>query len=209
MSGEDGGGSGGASAPARARRASFAERKERRAAIDDPEVVLEAAARFLEPRARSVAEVRRRLTGAGYRATLVEGAIARMLELGMLDDEAFARAWVEARDRARPRGERAIRQELGLKGVDRSTIDLVLAERREAAAGIPSDDGEVATSPDQAAAERLLVRNALSLTRVADPRQRRQRAYALLARNGFDPEVCRTVAAKVVADDSDGPHDDD
>ena len=34
----------------------------------------------------------------------------------MLDDEAFARAWVESRDRARPRGERAIRQELGSEG---------------------------------------------------------------------------------------------
>ena len=46
-------------------------------------------------------------------------------------------------------------------------------ERREAAAGMPSDDGEVAISPDQAAAERLLARNARSLARVADPRQRR------------------------------------
>jgi len=188
--------------PARGRHATFAERKERRAAVDDPDVVLEAAARFLEPRARSVAEVRRRLTGAGYRAVLVDGAITRMLELGMLDDEAFARAWVESRDRARPRGERAIRQELGLKGVDRPTIDLVLAERREAAAGVPSDDGELPVTPDQAAAERLLTRNARSLARVADPRQRRQRAYALLARNGFDLEVCRTVAAQVESDEA-------
>jgi regulatory protein len=194
--------------PGAGRRASFAEQKERRAHVEDPAVVLEAAARFLEPRARSVSEVRQRLTSAGYRSTLVEGAITRMLELGMLDDEAFARAWVESRDRARPRGERAIRQELGLKGVDRPTIDLVLAERREAAAGIPSEDGD-ARSPDQAAAERLLARNARSLARVADPRQRRQRAYALLARNGFDPEVCRTVAAQADRDDTDEPADDD
>jgi regulatory protein len=179
------------------RRTTHAERRERRAAVDDPALVLEAAARFLEPRARSVAEVRRRLTGAGYRPELVDGAIERLLELGMLDDEAFARAWVESRDRARPRGERAIRQELGLKGVDRSTIDLVLGERREAMAGPPGDD-DVTPSPDEAAAERLLARNGRSLARVADPRQRRQRAYALLARNGFDPEVCRTVAAGVI-----------
>ena len=159
-------------------------------------MVLEAAARFLEPRARSVTEVRRRLTGAGYRAELVDGAIERLLELGVLDDEAFARAWIESRDRARPRGERALRQELGLKGVDRATVDLVLAERREAVAGIPVDDGDVG-SADRVAAERLLARNTRSLSRVADPRQRRQRAYALLARNGFDPEVCRTVAAMV------------
>lgn len=199
----------GATDARRGRRATFAERRERHAEIDDPNVVLEAAARFLEPRARSVAEVRRRLTGAGYQVTLVEGAITRMLELGMLDDEAFARAWVESRDRARPRGERAIRQELGLKGVDRTTADLVLAERREAAAGIPTDDGP-ASSPDEVAARRLIARNARSLARVADPRQRRQRAYALLARNGFDSDVCRSVAAEVqTTDDDDLPPDED
>ena len=141
--------------------------------------------------------MRRRLTGAGYRPDLVDGAIERMLELGMLDDEAFARSWLESRDRAHPRGERAIREELAQKGVDRTTVDLVLAERREAAAGVPGDeDDSVVVSADEAAAERLIARNARSLARVADPRQRRQRAYALLARNGFDPEVCRTVAAR-------------
>ncbi|HEU4573028.1 MAG TPA: RecX family transcriptional regulator, partial [Candidatus Limnocylindrales bacterium] len=93
-----------------ARRVSPAERREQRAAVDDPAVVLEAAARFLEARSRSVAEVRRRLTRAGYRADLIEGAIERLGDLGMLDDEAFGRAWVESRDRARPRGEIALRR---------------------------------------------------------------------------------------------------
>ena len=185
----------------RPRRESFAERKERRAAVEDPAVVLEAAARFLEVRSRSVSEVRRRLGGAGYRVDLVEGAIARMTELGMLDDEVFARAWVESRDRARPRGERAIREELHLKGVDRATIDVVLGERRDRAVETGSDgDGDLAPpSADRTAAERLLAKNARALARVADPRQRRQRAYALLARHGFDPETCRDVASTVVA----------
>jgi regulatory protein len=190
----------------RGRRASSAERRERHAAVDDPATVLEAAARFLEARARSVAEVRRRLTRAGYRPALVESAITRLLELGMLDDDAFARSWVESRDRARPRGERALRQELALKGVDRSTVDLVLGERREAVPGPPAEDGPI-LSADEAAAERLLERNARSLARVVDPRQRRQRAYALLARNGFDPDVCRTVAAAVADEPGTGQDD--
>ncbi len=183
------------------RRESIAERRERKAAVDDPAVVLDAAARFLEARSRSVAEVRRRLTGAGYRTDLVEGAIARMIELGMLDDEAFARAWVESRDRARPRGERAIRTELGQKGVDRGVIDAVLEGRREDASAGEGPDG-APRSPDRVAAERLLARHARALARVADPRQRRQRAYALLARNGFDPETCREVAAGIAEGDT-------
>ena len=187
------------------RRESFAERRERRAAVDDPAVVLEAAARFLEARSRSVAEVRRRLADAGYRPELVEGAITRLSELGMLDDDTFARSWVESRDRARPRGERAIREELRLKGIERATVDVVLEERRTAAAGPDDATGdEGARSPDRRAAERLLAKHDRALARVTDPRQRRQRAYALLARNGFDPETCREVAALATA-----PHDDE
>lgn len=181
----------------------YAERRAERAEVDDPQVVLEAAARFLETRSRSVTEVRRRLVSAGYRSGLVEGAIARLLDLGVLDDEAFARSWVESRDRARPRGERAIRDELRLKGVDRTTVDLVLEERREAASPPADGDPDDVGSPDRAAAERLIRKQARALARVADPRQRRQRAYALLARNGFDPETCREVAAMVIAADID------
>lgn len=188
-------------------RESFADRRARRAAIADPAVVLEAAARFLEARSRSVAEVRRRLTGAGYHADLVEGAIGRLGALGMLDDESFARAWVESRDRARPRGERAIREELRLKGIDRAIVDVVLEERRTrdgdgARNGGASEVGVpgVEEDADSVAAGRLLAKHARALARVPDVRQRRQRAYALLARNGFDPETCRRFAATVTQD---------
>jgi regulatory protein len=176
-------------------RESFADGRERRAAIDDPAVVLEAAARFLEARSRSVAEVRRRLGRAGYQSELVDGAITRLTELGMLDDEAFGRAWVESRDRARPRGEIALRRELGLKGVDRAIVNELLDERRGAESAAPD-----AVGVDLAAARRLLARNERSLNRVADPRRRRQRAYALLARNGFDPETCREASVGLADD---------
>lgn len=187
------------------RRESFADSRARRAAIDDPAVVLEAAARFLEVRSRSVHEVRRRLTGAGYQPELVDGAIARMTELGMLDDAVFAQAWVESRDRAHPRGERAIREELRTKGLDRAIVDDVLAARRVAApdAGADTESDVAPLSPDRAAAERLLARNLRALSRVADPRTRRQRAYGLLARNGFDPETCREAVTAFLATDAD------
>jgi regulatory protein len=162
-----------------------------RAEIDDPTLVMGAALRFLESRARSTAEVQRRLVTHGYRPDLVEGCVERLTELGMLDDDAFARAWVESRDRARPRGERALRAELRQKGVERPIVDAVLEDR----AGTSDDpDGPGA---DEDAARRLLEKNARSLERILDPRARRQRAYALLARNGFDPDVAATATRTI------------
>jgi len=196
--------------PARRPKPTPAERREQRAAVDDPGAVLEAAARLLEARSRSEAEVRRRLTRAGYRADLVEDAVGRLLAMGYLDDEAFTRAWVESRDRAHPRGEHALRRELGLKGIDKATVDAVLGERRDDAAVRANEAGEDVVNPDEDAAERLLEKKLPSILREADPRRRRQRAYALLARNGFAPDVCATVSKRVLAaPDADGAEEED
>lgn len=192
------------SSPAgRPRRESVADGRARRAAIDDPEVVLAAGLRFLEARSRSVEEVRRRLADAGYRPELIAVTLERLAAIGLLDDELFARGWIESRDRARPRGEMALRRELSQRGVGRTEITDALTERREQAqanaqVGLDSDDDSgTSGSPDEAAARRLIERRRRDLDRIEDPRKRRERAYALLARNGFDPDVCSTVAASV------------
>ena len=179
----------------RRRHSTFAERRAERATVEDPAEVLDAAARYLEARPRSTAEVRRRLTTMGYRAPLVDGALTRLTEMGYLDDEAFARSWVASRDRAQPRGEHALRRELQLKGVEREVVDAVLDEREEEGIGGTS-------SADEAAAERLLAKKLQSLLREPDPRKRLQKTYALLARNGFPPDVCSTVSRRVLADPS-------
>jgi regulatory protein len=173
---------------------------------------MNAAARFLELRSRSVREVTRNLTMSGFPTELIEGAVARLLELGLLDDTVYARAWVESRDRSRPRGESALRRELSLKGIERETIAVVLTERGEAAQAAAEegdDDGSARSfagfrGADSAAAERLLTRSRAALLRIEEPRARRSRAYALLARNGFDPEVCREVSARAAGLDDDG-----
>jgi len=190
----------GSGARPRARKPTPTERRETRSQVDDPSAVLESGARFLEARPRSVAEVRRKLTRLGYRPDLVAGAVDRLTELGFLDDEAFARAWVESRDRAKPRGEHALRRELGLKGVDRSIVDAVLGDRRDDATAAALGLDEPPVSPDDAAAERLLRRKLAPILRETDPRRRNQRAYALLARNGFGPDVCGAVSRRVLAD---------
>lgn len=182
--------------PPRRRARALELRRAEHAEIDDPNLVLAAAMRFLEARQRSAAEVRRRLLFHGYRAELVEGCITRLGEIGVIDDAAFAQAWVESRDRSRPRGERALRQELRLKGIDRSIADETIAERE---AERPDADED--------AARRLLERHASALARVSDARVRRQRAYALLARNGFDADTAAVLTRSMA--DADGSAEPD
>lgn len=168
------------------KRRAAAARREQRAELTESGPVMDAAAAFLAVRPRSVAETRRRLRYHGYPEELVERVVGQLVDLHYLDDEAFARAWVESRDRARPRGEAALRRELALKGVSRDVVAEVLAGREPAA---PGDE-----TADMGAAMRLLERRTSALEREADPAKRRQKAYALLARNGFNPEVCRDAA---------------
>jgi regulatory protein len=189
------------------RRIRSAERRAARAELTDVRPVLDAAGRYLEVRPRAAGEVRRHLVAAGYPPSLVEATIVRLTDAGYLDDEAFARAWVESRDRSRPRGEAALRRELLARGVGADVVGRALAERRrggpagdEGRSGRQADAGatgaDEASSADAWAARRLLERRGRGLLLEADPRRRRQRAYALLARSGFDPGTCREAVVE-------------
>ena len=179
--------------------------------------MLAAAARHLEARPRAAAEVRRHLRDAGYDTALIEGAIERLLEMGYLDDDAFARAWVESRDRSRPRSARALRDELRRHGVGVGDSEAALAAREAVATGadpfapgLAPAAGERAGSSasDGEAAAALLARRAPALLREVEPRRRRAKAYALLARNGFDPEVASRAVREFAAGPGPGPDED-
>ncbi len=182
---------------AQERREAAEARRARRAAVTDPDVVMAAAAAFLAVRSRSSEETRRRLRHLGYPHGLCDQVVERLEQLGYLDDHEFARAWVESRDRARPRGAVALRRELQQKGVSDAIIAAVLEGRRAGDGRGHAPDGSDA---DREAARKLLSKRARSLAREPDAYRRRQRAYALLARNGFAPDVCQEVAA-ALADD--------
>jgi regulatory protein len=182
------------------RREAAEARRARRASVTTPEAVMEAAAAFLAVRSRSVEETRRRLNHLGYPPTIVDQVVDRLVELDYLDDPGFARAWVESRDRARPRGAMVLRRELRLKGVPNDVISEVLANRAQAAKAVV-DPVEGSGDPDRIAARQLIERRSSTLRREADPRRRRQKAYALLARNGFAPDICNEVASSVAGDD--------
>src|SRR5215208_3659752 len=83
---------------------------------DEQARAFEAAAGFLSYRPRSEREVRDRLKKREFPEPTIERVIERLKSLKLLDDDAFARYWVEQRQSHRPRGGRLLSLELRRKG---------------------------------------------------------------------------------------------
>jgi regulatory protein len=87
---------------------------------------LSRAIALLARRAHSQSELRRKLRLKGYEAGAVEAAMVRLVELGYINDQAFARGLV--RRRGALRGPLALSAELAAKGVDRADAEAAVAE---------------------------------------------------------------------------------
>ena len=105
---------------------------ERLVAGDERDKAYQQAIHFLGFRPRSQAEVAQRLHEKGYSAGAIEHTIHRLLEQNYLNDQEFARYWLENREQFKPRGERALRYELSQKGIDPQAIEAVLSDLDEA-----------------------------------------------------------------------------
>ncbi|HZP95779.1 MAG TPA: regulatory protein RecX [Candidatus Limnocylindria bacterium] len=146
----------------------------------------DAAVRYLAGRPHTVAEIHRHLRSKRFDDEVIAQAIDRLRAQRYVDDEAFARWWLEQRERFRPRGDRALRSELSQKGVSRDVIELVLGERA------PDADVELA--------KRALSR---PLTRWATlpPQERKRKIHAYLAARGFDYGTIEEVMRASVEDE--------
>ncbi len=153
--------------------------------------VISAALRLLSYRPRSETELRQRLARRGEPPALVDSTIQRLRELGLVDDAAFARSWVESRERASPRGQRLLRQELRAKGVNSDAS-------RELVEGV--DDAE--------AALRASARRAASLSGLPQEEFRR-RLGDFLRRRGFDYETIRLTVERRWRELAEGRDDGD
>ncbi len=103
---------------------------------------------------------------------------------GFVDDERFARAWVESRSRSKGLASSVLRLELRTKQVAEETINLVLAE--------------VDPAEEIQAAHRLVQRKLRSVQGLDQAVQVR-RLCAMLARKGFGPQVAVDVVRAELA----------
>ena len=144
----------------------------------DPASAYDAAVRYLGSRPRSVAEIKRHLRSKRFDDAAQDQAIDQLRAQRYIDDEAFARYWVDQRERFRPKGDRALVSELLGKGVARETIDVVL--------GDAAPDAEVSRARDA-------IRRPLSRWLTLEEGERKRKIHAYLAGRGFSYDTIDEV----------------
>lgn len=135
---------------------------------DTTEVAYQSALRLLGYRARSEKEIRQKLTEKNFAADHIDQVIEKLKEAALIQDEVFARAWVENRNESHPRSRRLMRYELLQKGIAEEHIEKALA--------VSSTDLELAQRAADSYTRRLTS---------CDQETFRKRLSGYLARRGF------------------------
>jgi regulatory protein len=125
------------------------------------------------------------MASKGVADDVITAVLDRYVEVGMIDDEAFAKAWVESRHRGRGLARRALANELRRKGIDNEVAS-------EALLAVSPDD-------ESAAAEALVRRRVRSMSSLPRDVQTR-RLIGMLGRKGFGGNLAYSVVARVLDD---------
>ena len=142
----------------------------------------EATLRLLNTRMRSRKELAQRLSQKDYSDEVIKQVLDVLSRAGVVDDDQFARAWVNDRLRLRPAGMVLLRRELRSKGISDEIITRILNEH----------EGDDET-------ERAWMLLAKRKARYAgiDPQVARRRMMGFLARRGFDGQTMYTVVKRM------------
>ena len=117
---------------------------------------------------------------------VAEQVLDRLEAVGLVNDAAFAEAWVESRQQRRHLSRPALRRELQAKGVDRDQIDHAL--------------GAVDFGDELVAARELARRRHATIAELPYPVRYRRLAGAL-SRRGFGPAIVTQVLREVLGED--------
>jgi regulatory protein len=115
-----------------------------------------------------------------------EEVLSRFEEVGLINDSAFADAWVESRHHGRGLARRALAQELRTKGVDPTLIDAAV--------------GQLDSEQEEATARELVARK-LRSTRGLDRDKRLRRLAGMLARKGYPEGMALRVVRQALEEE--------
>lgn len=144
---------------------------------DDYRALMEKAGSLLGRRAHSRHELAQKLRGP---EALKERVLNRLAELRLIDDEAFARAWIE--ERCARKGREALLHELASKGIDPETAEAAWAQ----------------VAPDEIARAIEIASKHLPKVARRSPLQQAVAIHGLLLRRGFPQEVAEEAARAVL-----------
>src|SRR5216684_2856580 len=145
--------------------------------------------RLLTAAPRTRAQLAQAMHRGGVPAEAAEAILVRFADAGLIDDAAFARAWVESRHHSRGLSRRSLSAELRRHGIDSEEI-------REAV-GVLDPEQEVATA-------RRLVEQKMASTRGQPPEARARRAASMLARKGYPPGLAFRLIREVMQQEGTG-----
>ncbi|NDU78170.1 RecX family transcriptional regulator [Actinomadura sp. DSM 109109] len=117
---------------------------------------------------------------------VAERVLARFTDVGLIDDEAFAQAWVQSRHAGRGLARRALAAELRRRGVPDEAVN---------------DAVETLDPAQEEQTARALVARRLPATRGADPAKRMRRLVGILARKGYSPALSYRVVKEALAEE--------
>ena len=141
----------------------------------------------LTGQARSRKELADKLRSKNVPSEIAERLLDRFEEVGLIDDGAFAKSWVESRQPGKGLARRALAQELRRKGIDDEVA-------QEALDGIdPADERDAAQA---------LVRKKLRSMCGLDDTVATRRLVGMLARKGYPPGMAFAVVREELADGS-------
>lgn len=140
----------------------------------------------LTSRAKSRSELEKVLARKEIPEDAAREVLDRMNEVGLVDDAAFAKAWVSERQQRNHLSRRALRYELSRKGVESEVLDEAL---------------ETVDVDDEYAAAKALAEKKFRSVRSLEPQVQRRRISGALARKGFSYSITGAVLAEVMRAD--------
>ncbi|MEV0751984.1 recombination regulator RecX [Streptosporangium sp. NPDC050280] len=160
--------------------------KSRKSEADPQAVARGICLRLLTMAPRTRAQLAEALRKREVPQEAADAVLDRFSEVGLIDDEAFAAAWVSSRHAGRGLARKALASELRHRGVEEETVKEAV-DRLD-----PEEEAETA---------RRLVRRKLSSTRSLEPAVRTRRLAGMLARKGYGPGLAFRVIREVLEDE--------
>ncbi|WP_373319513.1 regulatory protein RecX [Rugosimonospora africana] len=153
-------------------------------ARDPGQVARDICLQQLAVRPRTRAELAAVLRKRGVADQVAAEVLDRYDEVGLIDDAAFAKAWVASRHHGKGLARRALANELNKRGVDSELVGAALEEIDQ--------DTEAATA-------RALVDRKLRTMSTAPPEAVFRRLVGMLARKGYPPGLAITAVKEALA----------